>query len=658
MRTGLRLICLSGLSVLAIGIAYSSGSEYNAHQLVTPPAIDGVIGENEWLGALKLEDFIDQPTGKKVSERIEAWVGVDSKGIYVAIYAHDSQPDKIVARTIQKGGELEEDDFVGLIIDPMNRRDPNGNSQFFVNAIGTQFENIAGGRAAKKEWRGTWFSAAKRVEDGYIVELMVPWRLLSYPGGRKGDILFNIGRVHQRTKEVGYSTDMGRPFRQENHPLMTGVEFPKRNLADQIDLMGYLSPEYDEDASPSSTLRGGIDIRYKPTETLNAVMSVSPDFKNIEGQVEGIGFTRTERFLSDTRPFFTEGSRYFRLSSEHGVGSMFYSQRVDDFDQGFKFFGDFDKRQSLGFLAAREDGNRLDSVLNYGYRFSPRTSASLFSTYRDEPGRKNSVVGGKVNYGLGNHDVGFEMMSSDDGGQKGSAGFGYFDTSLPNYFMTIAGSFIQPEFRARLGFVPYVDRQGAYIFQEYNRDLRSGWIREVHFDNFIEDFDHFDGSNFSRDFNVGGRIETRDDWAFGLSYDRNTFEDEVSEQWTVGAGWNVSNRYKQINVNYTWGDQDGIYTSFLSLNSQFRIGKGLDLGFRQSIFKLAGNREQSVVSLGWEIDPEQSVTGRWVKNDRDSNWYVAYRKSGGLGLEYFLIFGDPNAREFRNRAAFKVVWAQ
>lgn len=653
-----RLVVVLGF-VCGLGVI-ASGAENNhpAPKLTQAPKIDGVLADGEWKEALYLADFIDQPTGQKPAERTEAWIGVDKEGIHVAIYAHDSQPDQIIARTVQKGGELDEDDYAGLIIDPLNRRAMTGNSQFFVNPIGTQYENIAGGRAAKKEWRGTWFSATTRVTDGYIIEMMVPWKLLSYPGGQSGDILFNIGRVHQRTKEVSYASDMGRPFRQENHLLMTGVEFPKRSIADQIDLLGYISPEYDEDENPSTSVRGGMDIRYRPTETLNAVLSVSPDFKNIEGEVEGIGFTRTERFLEDTRPFFTEGAQYFNLSSQYGVGRAFYSQRIDDFDQGFKFFGDFDKRQSIGVLAAREDGNRLDSVFRYRYLVNPRNSFSVFGTYRDEPGRKNSVIGGSGIIGSGNHELGVELMNSDDGGQPGMAGRFYFDYDIPNYFASINGMFIQPEFRARLGLIPFVDRSGGYFFQEYNKDFRQGAIRSVHIENFVEAQRHMDGTNAQRTFEIGGNFETRDDMRFTAFYVKERYDDEDAEEFQIGAGWNVSNRFKQLSLDYNWGHIGGVDTSYFSLGGQFRIGKGLDLGFEQTVFKLAGKREQSIISLGWEIDAEQSLTGRYVKTDQDSNWYVAYRRSGGLGLEYFVILGDPNADTFRNRAAFKVVWAR
>lgn len=622
------------------------------------PVIDGVIGADEWKEAQYFDGFFDQPNGGKMVDRTEAWVGVSLEGIYVAIYAHDSQPDEIVTRVFQRGSDVGSDDFAGLIIDPLNRRAISGNSQFWVTAAGTQQERIAGGSVSKKEWRGSWSSKTSRVADGYVVEMMVPWRLLQYPAGRTANILVNVGRVQQRTKTTAYAVDMGRPFRVENHGVMTGVSFPKRSMSERLDLLGYVSPEYDEDQSTELSLRAGFDVRFRQTDTLTTVLSVNPDFKNIEGQVEGIGFTRSERFLQDTRPFFIEGGQYFDLTSQYGFGRLFYSNRVDDFDQGIKFFGDFDRRQSIGFFASREDANRLDSVFRYGYRFSPRSGASVFGTYRDEPKRKNSVMGMTGYWGSGQYSSSVELAQSDDAGQPGMAGSIDLDYEVPNYFATAKWYVVQPEFRARLGFVPFVDRRGAYFYNEYTRQFREGAIRSVQFDGGLDDFDHLDGRNFQRGNSLGASIETRSDWRLGVDYSRDTFEDEVTETYGVNAGWNVSNRYRQLFASFNFGDQGGQYSSFLSFSGQFRIADGLDLGFSQSAFRLAGSREQTVVGLGWEIDEEQSLTGRFVRTDEDSNWYVAYRKAGGLGLEYFLIFGDPNAREFRNRAAIKVIWAR
>jgi hypothetical protein len=40
----------------------------------------------------------------------------------------------------------------------------------------------------------------------------------------------------------------------------------------------------------------------------------------------------------------------------------------------------------------------------------------------------------------------------------------------------------------------------------------------------------------------------------------------------------------------------------------------------------------------------------------DINAYIAFRRSGNKGAEYFLIFGDPNARQFQASLILKAVF--
>lgn len=648
------LLCIAVAGTCCV--ANASGRVIDAAPLTKIPVIDGVISEGEWSEATRLTDFFDQAAGGKAADQTSAWVGVTEEGIYVAIHAHDSEPDKISARTVQRDGQFQGEDYAGVILDPMNRRAVEGNSQFFVNPIGTQWSNIAGGRIAKREWKGDWLAAAKRVPDGYVVELMVPWKLLSYPAGKRSNILFNIARLNNRAQTASYWSNPGNPFKADNHGTISSVQFPKRDLSEQLDVLGYFSPEYDKDASPQLSFRGGFDVRYRPTETTTGVLSVSPDFRNIEGQVEGIGFTRTERRLGDTRPFFVEGSRYFALTDDE-IGQMFYSRRIDDFDQGIKYFGNLDKRNSIGILATREDGNRVDSVFRYNNQLNARDNVSLYSTYRDEPGRKSSVIGTSGRFFAGNAGLYYDLVQSDDGGNAGLASSAAVSYELPNFFTIARATMLQPSFRARLGFVPEVDLRGGYVYAEYARALRKGAIRQYGFDVFAEDNERFDGTNGERQAAVGGFMTWRNDWQLRMSAYTNRYETEESRELNLNLGYGVSNPQKNAFLSYSFGERAGDFTSFLALSGTYRLAKGIDFGVRHSVLNFQGFSDQTVLTLGWELDAEQALSARWVETDGDSNWYLAYRKAGGKGLEYFLIVGDPNSSTTRDRMAFKVVWA-
>jgi len=53
---------------------------------------------------------------------------------------------------------------------------------------------------------------------------------------------------------------------------------------------------------------------------------------NVEQEVAGIEFTRSERILQDNRPFFSEGNDYFWLTGSYTFPRMFYSRRIGAFD--------------------------------------------------------------------------------------------------------------------------------------------------------------------------------------------------------------------------------------------------------------------------------------------------------------------------------------
>jgi len=164
---------LAGLLSLCLAVPLSAG-QYSVRTIpaVTtdkPPVIDGKLDDEAWQSAPVAREFIDPYTGQPAADQTEAYILYDENAIYIAFYCHDSQPDAIVAREIRPGSQFPGEDTVTFQIDPYRSRDWANISAFIVNALGTQNERIAGGRAAKREWRGIWQAAVQRVPDGWTV---------------------------------------------------------------------------------------------------------------------------------------------------------------------------------------------------------------------------------------------------------------------------------------------------------------------------------------------------------------------------------------------------------------------------------------------------------------------------------------------------------
>ena len=61
-----------------------------------------------------------------------------------------------------------------------------------------------------------------------------------------------------------------------------------------------------------------------------------------------------------------------------------------------------------------------------------------------------------------------------------------------------------------------------------------------------------------------------------------------------------------------------------------------------------------IFSANYDLGKDRYLSGRLVRSDNDTNFYIALRQSGNLGTEYFLILGDPNAQRFRSSLILKV----
>src|SRR5438093_4385532 len=160
-----------------------SKREIPAIRIKIPPRIDGDLSDPAWQQAAKLERFTDRLTVKPAPDQTIAYLGYDDQNIYVAFHAFDRQPKGIVARQTKRGSPLNNagDDFVVIGLDLYDSHQENDLNAFFVNPLGTQYAQLAGGRATKLEWEGKWQAAARIGRDGWTAEMAIPWAILNHP---------------------------------------------------------------------------------------------------------------------------------------------------------------------------------------------------------------------------------------------------------------------------------------------------------------------------------------------------------------------------------------------------------------------------------------------------------------------------------------------
>jgi hypothetical protein len=652
MRT-LLLVLILGVQACALATVPS----VQGVKLETPPLIDGVLDDDAWQQAAKVERFIDPFTGKEPPDRTIAWIAYDNLAIYVAFHCLDPHPSGIVSHSIQPGASFEGEDYVAVTIDPQNTRSWSGLNRFRVNALGTQGEELAGGRAGKREWRGVWQAASKRTEDGWTVEMRIPWAMLSnVKGGSSKTISLNFMRYQRRTQTRSYWADLTPATRLELMGQWVEVEPPVVSTPRRIEFLGYTAPEVSENRSESQT-RMGLDARYPLTDRLTALMSFNPDFRNIEEQIEGIGFTRTERYLRDVRPFFVEGQGFFQLTGQYTFGEMFYSRRIESFDWGAKTFGRLQPQLSVGALAT-VDADAVDSVVNMRQEFGGAGHANIFMTSRTTPGAGQDMAAGFSSYRrIGNWAGEAEYVQASRPGTRDAAGALAVHYDIPRYFAIVRYMFVEPEFQPALAFIPHKNRRGAYFFGEHRNEFRSGFIRSINASVSANQFHQFDGSLHDRSIGAGLNVFTANHNAFGIFVNRGRFMDEGEQTLLMFASFNVNSRQRRMSLSNELGSRGGKPSNYFSANFFYRPFGRLDLGLSSSIFSHDGTSRQSIFTAGWEFDAARSFTTRVVERNGKVNAYCAFRSAGFQGAETFLIIGDPNSPTFQRRMSLKMVWA-
>lgn len=625
--------------------------------LPSAPKIDGTLDDVAWKIAAKADGFVEKYSGKPLPDTTEAWIGYDNDAIYVAFYCRVADPKSIVAREIRPGADFEGEDAVSFSFDPYFER-TGASSEYMVNALGTQSDRISQGASGKREWRGEWQAAAMRVSDGYIVEMRIPWRILNYPAGKAPrNMTINFVRQHGLSNLQTIWSNTTSAERPQLDGIWQGVIPPARKERPKVQYLAYGLADLNA-TDNSYTPDAGLDVRFPMTTQLTLVGAINPDFKNVEQQIAGIEFTRSERFLSDARPFFAEGSNLLRLTADFAVGTMFYSRRIEDFDVGAKAFGKLTPSLSVGALTTYWTPNRdSDTVINVSKQFGPDAAASFFGTSHLIAGGQNNLIGVTGFLKRGSFFLNGEAMREFDTNYTASAADIQLGYQAPKWLVLGNLETIDPQFNPALAFVQFNDRRGWWFYSQYQNQFVRSRINEIRAELAISRFEHFDGSSFERTGSIDLSLRSSDDRLLEMGFDKGSFEKQNDEVYSLAYTLGASNRFRTYGVAYQWGKRNDAPFRYEAAEVTRRILKKLDVGFGFSrIADFEGANTQTFVTFGWEYDAKRALTGRIVVTGNRSNAFLAYRSSGFAGNEMFIILGEPNADNIKKRAAIKFVW--
>lgn len=647
----------------------SSKTDFTCRRIVaaktaTPPKIDGDLSDRQWQSAAVADTFIDPITGSPVNDQTVARVLYDTKNIYIAFECKDAQPEKVYARETvrdskyQNGnnGPNETEDNVEVRLDTFNSHKPEDISLFSVNAIGTVSSKLAGGRANKAEWKGALVAATKRTQTGWCAEMQIPWNCLNYPAAHGAITLgINFQRFQLRTQLLSMWSNTGPQNFWDKEGCCSNMEVPRGVFHPKLSLLPYTLGVVEP---RGGSLRGGVDARYTVTPELTAVGSLKPDFSTVEGAVEGIQFSRVERFVPDRRPFFLEGDAFMQLQTRYNdIGAFFYARRIPTFDLGTKLYGKISPSDTLGYLDAYDFHGRNDLVMRYNHNFGPTVNGGLFVGQKTEPGDHNEVVAADFHGRWGK--LGFESIEAATKGTLAVGGA--YVNSLTYSDKKVIGAIqyhdLSSGFNWEDGYIPYTGYKGLLGIGVLYDQWRHGPFRAYQVVVGPQYWMHTNGKPYMRGIDIPGWIDTRSDIHLGVEYNHTLTDDQLDHTLTLTAIKGVTNRFFQYGLSWQFGILANQPASFLAPQVSLRLFKKLDLSYGGSIFNFQGVTQQHIVTANYELSPTRSFGGRLVTQNSDTNAYAFYHNSGGKGTELFILFGDPNAERFQRKLSVKMVFA-
>jgi hypothetical protein len=337
-----------------------------------PPTIDGRLDDEVWKGAAVLKDFYQVQPGYNLapSKPTKVLLGYDSKFLYVAYYAYDER-DKVRA-TIAKRDAIFDDDYVGLFFDTFN--DKRKAYEMNFNPLGVQADGITTSDGNEDfsvdmvvESKGTV------VDDGYVVEVAIPFKSLRYEAGK--DKLWGV-HFYRRIKRFNNELDMWIPLSRDISSWLsqtghiTGLEglstertlevIPSLTLSEtgrttrsiprDVRLANKSLVDPGRFVNEPIKFDPGVTVKYGITPTVTLDFALNPDFAQVEAdQTVVTANQRFPIFFEEKRPFFLEGIDIFRTQI-----LAVHTRTIVDPDVAAKLTGKLG-RNSFGLLLASDN---------------------------------------------------------------------------------------------------------------------------------------------------------------------------------------------------------------------------------------------------------------------------------------------------------------
>jgi hypothetical protein len=718
LKSALFLLC----SVLlpSTGFAKSNGAPAvppvaQASLLKSAPVLDGnILDDPAWSEITPTTGFWQtRPNeGEAATQTTQVFIGFTNKALYIGAVLSDDNPQEIIVSDSRRDADLDETDSFQVIIDSFLDRQ-NG-LVFGTNPAGIQYDGqvtkeatsvFGSGSGFNRDWDTTWDVKTSVTDQGWNVEMEIPFKSLRYTDTEKPVWGINFQRNIRRNNEVAYWSPLPRQhnlYRISEAGTLEGIRLPtQRNLKITPYGLGQ-SLRSDEISDTEYNEEFGVDIKYSITPSLTLDATYNTDFAQVEVDEVVVNLNRFSVFIPEKRPFFLENAGQFSVGSPQEV-ELFFSRRIGisqdgarlPIDGGMRLSGKLGTSTNIGLLHMRSDevsgeAPRNDfSVIRLNQELQNRSSLGLIYVQREGDGSHGNIDKDddyNRTYGIdGRWGIGDELLLTGYVAKTQTEGLSGKDHAMKlkaeynseKWFNTIGYSEVGEDFNPEVGFLSRSNyRKGEFlVFRRYRPEDFWG-IQEMRPHVSYRGYWDFDGTYES------GFLHVDNHWEFKTGMEIHTgvnfTHEEVKEPFDLIDGATVQpGEYDNEEVQLVFFTNQGAPLSFeletkaggffsgdrltLIPTVKYRIGETFnsEISWQYNNIDLDGpegdfNINVGILKLAYSFTPKISLEALVQYDDRrDStatNLRFAWLQSANAGL--YLVYNEVDLEELgidRNR---------
>jgi hypothetical protein len=609
---------------------HAQNKSFQAIRIEQAPKIDGVLNEEYWSGPVSATDFIQKEPQPGVPSRQKAEVRVvyDDNALYIGAKLFDVSKDSILHQLSPRDNE-ESTDIFGFVLDTYN--DDQNAFGFFVTASGVQVDAKYSQNGQDFNWNAVWESAVKIENDGWYVEMKIPYSAIRFSKVSEQTWGINFLRKIKRYNEMSFWNDV-KPtvpgFISQSGDL-TGISNIKSPL--RLSFTPYVSA-YVENypyniagrSNNTYSINGGLDLKLGISEGFTLDMTLVPDFGQVQSDNQVLNLSPFEVRYDENRPFFTEGTELFNK------GNLFYSRRVGAAPAGFyDVLYSYDEKDIISnpsvtqLLNATKITGRTKS--NLGIGVFNATAAEMSARVRDVDGNEKKIV----TEPLTNYNV--VVL---DQALKNNSNINFINTNVTRNGAYYDANVTGGGFRLANKKNTYAFGAGGALSQKYFTDTTElGHAYHASFGKI--------SGNFNWDLGASVENDTYDPNDLGILFNNNTIETSLHLNYNIFEPfWKVNQLYTHVGFNYARIYKPSAFAEFSIFGNAFTTfsKNALSTGFffdadPVTIYDYFEPR----VPGRFYLFPKNIVFGSFISSD--------YRKTLALDVEWSYRHFDEAGRK-------------